>query len=105
MFTNDFKSPLFLAGGITADNLKQLRFDEKKSIKTIHGDASDKLIRKLFLKDKDKNDITKIEASNDNAGQEIQLEEGEEIIGIYGNKNNDNCFYNLGFIVWTPHFD
>ena len=30
-----------------------------------------------------------------------QLNEGEEIIGIYGWINNF-CFDNMGFIVWTP---
>jgi hypothetical protein len=31
----------------------------------------------------------------------MQLNEGEEIIGIYGNEN----FNNLGFIVWRPIYD
>ena len=35
----------------------------------------------------------------------MQLNEGEEIIGIYGRKDSNNRLLNLGFIVWTPHYD
>ena len=40
----------------------------------------------------------------DNNVEEIDLKEGEEIVDIYGNKNETNCFENLGFIFWTPKF-
>ena len=43
-------------------------------------------MKKIHLKDKDNNEIAKIEAFNDNPGQEMHLKKGEEIIGIYGNK-------------------
>ena len=33
----------------------------------------------------------------------FNLNEGEEIIGIYGNKDGDNSgFASLGFILWKP---
>jgi hypothetical protein len=96
---------LFLAKDTTGDNLKQVRFDENKVIRTIHGDAAGFNMKKIHLKDKDNNEIAKIEAFNDNPGQEMHLNEGEAIIGVYGHKDTINFFYNLGFIVWTPHYD
>jgi hypothetical protein len=59
---------LFLSKGITGENLKQVLFDEKKVFKTIHGDANGYSIKKLFLKDKENKEISKIEAFNDNPG-------------------------------------
>ena len=44
-------------------------------------------------------------AKADHRVNEMRLSEGEEIVGIYGNKNEKNCFSSLGFIVWTPQFD
>jgi hypothetical protein len=32
----------------------------------------------------------------------MDIGQGEEIIGVYGNKNSSNCFSNIGFIVWQP---
>jgi hypothetical protein len=66
--------------------LKQVRFDENKVIRIIHGDEDKKAMKKIHLKDKDNNEIAKIEAFNNNPGQEMHLNKGEEIIGIYGNK-------------------
>ncbi len=94
-----------MAKDITGENLQQVRFDEKKVIRTIYGDDSSRYMKKIFLKDKDNIEIAKIEVLNDNPGQEMQLNEGEEIIGIYGHKDSENVFKNLGFIVWTPHYD
>jgi hypothetical protein len=82
VFTTNFKSPLFLVKNITGENLQQVRFDENKYIKTIYGDDSSHVMKKIFLKDKANNEIAKIEVFNDNPGQEMQLNEGEEIIGI-----------------------
>ncbi len=44
-------------------------------------------MKKIHLKDKDNNEIAKIEAFKDNSGQEMHLNEGEAIIGIYGLKD------------------
>ena len=42
----------------------------------------------------------------DDDAQEVQLNEGEEIIGIFGGRcDYERCFNNLGFIVWTPVYD
>jgi len=43
-------------------------------------------MKKLLFKDKENNEISKIESSNNNPGQDMHLNEGEEIIGIYGHK-------------------
>ncbi len=83
----------------------QVRFDENKVIRTIHGDADPYYMRKIHFLDKDNNEIAKIEGFRDNYGTESHLNEGEAIIGIYGLKDIRNCFLNLGFIVWTPHYD
>ena len=96
---------MFLAKDTNGEDLTQVKFDENKVIRTIHGDDDGYWMKKIHLKDKDNNEIAKIEAFNDNPGQEVHLNEGEEIIGIYGNKDTINFFYNLGFIVWTPHYD
>ena len=85
--------------------MKQVIFDENKVIRNIHGDAVNYGIKKIHLKDKENKEIAKIEASNDNPGQEMQLNEGEEIIGIYGHNDTYKCFHNLGFIVWTAYYD
>ncbi len=73
---------MFLAKDITGENLQQVRFDENKVIRTIYGDVSEYYMKKIHLKDKANNEIAKIEVFNDNPGQEMQLNEGEEIIGI-----------------------
>ncbi len=87
VFTDNCKSPLFLAKDTTGDNLKQVRFDENKVIRTIHGDAAKYHMKKIHLKDKDNSEIAKIEAFNNNPGQEMHLNEGEAIIGVYGHKD------------------
>lgn len=89
-----------MAKGITAENLKQVCIDEKQVIRTIKSDALDYDIKQIYFKDKEGSEIAKIYANKNNEGQELLLEEGEEIIGIYGHKNSYKCFYNLGFIVW-----
>ena len=43
-------------------------------------------MKKLFFKDKDNNEIAKIEATNNNPGQDMQLNEGEQIIESTGTR-------------------
>jgi hypothetical protein len=59
---NDLKSPLFLSKSTTGENLKQVKFDDKRVIKTIHGDAKACFMKKISFKDKKNNEILKIEA-------------------------------------------
>ena len=73
MFTNGFMSPLFMANEINSENLKFIKFDESKPIKTIHGDSDSFHIKKIHFRDKEDNIIAKIEAFNNNPGQEIHL--------------------------------
>ena len=87
------------------DNMKSVRFDDTRVIRTIHGDANKFNICKLHFKDINGGMIAKVEACNLNFGKDMQLEEGEEIIGVYGHKNSNFVFHNLGFIVWTPHYE
>ena len=63
------------------------------------------MIKKIYLKDKDGQEVAKIVAENDNEEEEMNLEGGEEIIGIYGHKDSCNAFRNLGFIVWKPIYN
>jgi hypothetical protein len=76
VFTNGKKSPLFSVKHVNTDNLKSVRFDENKVIRTIHGDATKFNIAKLHFKDINNNAIAKIEASNLNFGQDFHLSEG-----------------------------
>ena len=96
---------MFIAKDIKSENLKYIKFDESIAIRTIHGDSDTYHMKKVHFRDNEDKIIVKIEAFNNNPGQEMHLKDGEDIIGVYGHKNSYNEFTNLGFIVWTPHYD
>ena len=59
-------------------------------------------VKNIQFKDKDGNEIARIETHYKQLGQLQTLDDNEEIIGIYGNTGSSYCFASLGFIVWKP---
>ena len=58
----------------------------------------------LYFQDKNGTDIAKIVASGNSFAPDQILEDDEEIIGVYGTKDqrSDGIFDSMGFIVWKP---
>ena len=104
LFCDGTESPIFLAKDTDSNNLQTVNLDLNKTIKSIKSDEDKKAIKQIYFQDKDGNEIAKIFAFKNNEGQTMQLNDGEEIIGIFGNKDSYIDFTNLGFIVWTPVF-
>ncbi len=60
-------------------------------------------LSEVYFEDKNGNELAKIFGSKSVIGQSsYNLNEGEEIIGVYGNKDGHTNFLSLGFIVWKP---
>jgi hypothetical protein len=53
--------------------------------------------------DKDNRQISALDSTPQQLfGPEIKLQEGEQIIGIYGDRDGAEIFDCVGFIVWRP---
>jgi hypothetical protein len=104
LFSNGSSSPLFLAKRVKGDNLKRVDLDQREPVQSIRGDAPPMWIKQIYFLDSKGKQLAKLFSSADNDGQVFELNPGEEVIGVYGNKNSFNCFINLGFIAWTPKF-
>jgi len=105
VFSNQIKSPLYLAKNEKDKGLKLANVDLSEPTKSIYGDHEESAIKKIIFQSEEESDLLCLVASDDNTGQTIQLEDGEEIIGLYGNKDSRKWFINLGFIVWKPVFN
>ena len=102
IFSNGRRSPVFATKGTVIGEMTRVTIPEDQTIKRIKGDNKFRSIKKLIFEDGSGKEIARIFASDNNPGQEMELEEGEEIVGIYGNKNADQAMKNMGFIVWKP---
>ena len=69
-------------------------------IKFIRGSNNSDCIQHLYFMDRDHNIIAAYDPFNlGNHGKELELQEHEEIVGIYGVYNRAQWFSSLGFIV------
>ena len=77
-------------------------FDEVKRIngKVLNDSWS---LTKLCFSKKDGSEIAKVEFFTEKPyGKETVLADDEEIIGIYGTKDQDSEIWQLSFVVWKP---
>ena len=56
---------------------------------------------RIIFKQQNGGEISRIDTQNSTIGAEHTLNDGEEIIGIYG-CYDCNYVYGIGMIVWTP---
>ena len=101
--SNGCNSPVFLGKGINEDNLKKKKITSQ--VKKIQGTKNENMITSIILKDKNGEKISRIGTKEEKEdAKEVILEDGEEIIGVYGtkDKNGEGWFNSLGFIVWKP---
>lgn len=103
--SNGTESPVFLAKDETDADLVSFNVNDYSKIKSIKATLlNDKnSVHKIAFAGSDGSEISKVETGDyDGYGPDFKLDPNEEIIGVYGTKNNDAFFYNIGFIVWTP---
>lgn len=105
IFSNGLQSPLFLADGTNANNLKSVDVAQDWPVTTIKGDSAKKWVKFIQFCGPDGRMLASMVAQQSNQGQSMELRNGEEIIGLYGHKTYKNCFSNLGFIAWKPKYN
>ena len=61
-------------------------------------------MKNIHFYDKNGTEISKIESEKKDFAPDVLIEDDEEIIGVYGTKNQDSSgdFFSIGFIVWKP---
>ena len=59
-------------------------------------------VRQIFFKDARGLNLHSIDTEQYNFGDTMELEEGEEIVGIYGSHYIKGFINYIGFIVWKP---
>lgn len=96
---------MFAGKGCDAAGLKELKGDLSQ-VKVLSGTSlGQQVVAKLKLKKKDGSLIAQIDNGDQAASKwgaaEIKLGDKEEIIGIFGSRN-DSHISRLGFIVWQP---
>jgi hypothetical protein len=83
--------------------MKSLSIQDYSVVKRINGSQGGYLICKLSFKNMDGTEISKVELSNAKPyGQESLIAEDEEIIGVFGRKDEQKYVTQIGFIVWKP---
>ncbi len=104
ILSNGMASPVFNCGPKNGQLVQSFNVPNYSLVKRINGTKNhdDYWIFCLTFSKKNGTEIDKVET---NAGvpygSEFVIGDSEEIIGIYGNKD-DEIFFGLGFIVWTP---
>ena len=103
MLSNGRESPLFLAKRQHRIHLRKTDFKKNMTVAKVRGtNNKSKYVVSIHFEDKDGNEIASLIPSHIYPLAEHKLEEGEELIGVYGNKDHFEYFANLGFIVWRP---
>jgi hypothetical protein len=104
ILANGVTSPLFLARGATSENIERVNITADQRIKRIKGQqGAHSNFNEVYFYDSNNNLITQMVASKSGQYDTLVLEDGDEILGVYGTKNKlyDNLD-TLGFIVWKP---
>ena len=107
ILSNGEASPVFTAENVNDQGLKSFAIPDYSDVKRVKGtqsgDSSHFLHSLSFLKINGI-EITKVEVCGFYRpyGSEFVLDDSEEIIGIYGTKDQCSYFNQLGFIVWNP---
>ena len=100
--SNGMSSPLFLSPDVDSSNVQKLRIENPEAIRKIQGTYQLAAIRQMFFKDIRGKTLASIETEEYQLGDEIELQEGEQIVGVYGSHYAKGFINHLGFIVWRP---
>lgn len=100
ILSNGLSSPAFMHSSTNSTNMNEVVLTN--NIKKLGGTKGDLGIREVIFQDAEGKNIGRIFTANSNFGPDQELEEGEEIVGIYGNNTGPSGCYSLGFIVWQP---
>ena len=85
--------------------IKTVTLDPFKRIASIRaGVVSNCAIKSLTFLDSAALPIASLGVEENTNPQEVRLDEGESIIGLFGVRKPANVLYGLGFIVWRPAF-
>ena len=98
---NGSASPVFRATGQSDKALLEvdLRFDVSKIAGTYHGGC----LASLLFTGEGSYEVSCLDSGNRNdLAVEVQLEAGEELIGIFGTRSHRNQIRGFGFLVWRP---
>ena len=99
ILSNGVSSPLFLAKDQNSDNLQEIKINS--DITKIRGTYNSTPMYSVHFLAKNGGEISKMQPGT-TTNIDIDLGEGEEIIGVYGIKGQNPYFWSLGFIVWKP---
>ena len=103
VLSNGVESPVFLGKTQTAQDMIEVPITP--AIRKIRGSINSNYIYQIIFQSKEGQELQKMEssASNNFASDQV-LADGEEIIGVYGTKDQHGSgfFVSLGFIVWVP---
>lgn len=98
--TNGQMSPLFLGLNQHAGNLQ--RVDINFVVRRIRGTQNGCCMTQLHFHDESETKIARIQCLQQSFASDQLLNEGEEIVGIFGVKNPFSSISAIGFIVWNP---
>ena len=99
--SNGISSPVFNCKD-EGQNMQSVPVRDYSLVKRIIGTKQGIALRCLIFSKKDGSQIAKVETkAGYSYGTEFVIADSEEIIGIYGYKD-DLRYYQLGFLVWTP---
>lgn len=105
VFTNNVKTGTYLTQGTNGGDMVHVDLDKSAPLDNIKSDVKGFVVKQIYFQDKHGRELAKLYASKDNDGQVRMLNEGEQIIGVYGHKGSFKCFRSIGFIVWKPVYD
>ena len=105
ILSNGITSPLFLARNATTSNIERVNITNKQRIEKIKGQQGmNGSVSEVYFYEKDGSLITQMVADVVGGYDLATLDEGEEIVGVYGTKNKIyDHLDTLGFIVWRPN--
>ena len=103
ILSNGAASPVFTSQGENDEGMQSFNIPDYSLVKSVNGSSSGWPVHKLSFKKKDGTEITMVETDTRYPyGQESEIADDEEIIGVFGTKNRENYVCDLGFIVWKP---
>jgi hypothetical protein len=102
LLSNGVSSAVFTAPGTNDQDMQTFIFPDYSPVKRVNATVPGWNLRCLIFSERDGTQIEKVETcAGYSYGTEFVLDDGEEIIGIFGKKDS-NSIDGLGFIVWKP---
>ena len=103
VLSNGVESPVILGKTQTAQDMIEVPITP--AIKKIRGSINSNWLYQIIFQSKEGQELQRMEstANNQFASDQV-LAEGQEILGVYGTKDQhgNGYFSSLGFIVWVP---